>query len=224
MTTRTLPWFETLTDSVYALGAAAREAQRAYRSALIACDQYALERLRPIDGAVTLTGEPSSTLPYRPHDHALFAIGDVLAGQRDRLRTLYSRTAHSYAYGTTWALLRVLDGDQPPHVAIQRTADGYDVIPHELCPIPPAMPRLERWVGHGRLESARQRMLRCDEAGDFADDLSDQPELSDHDAGLFHDALDVAGGLPDAAYAYGEQAENALHFALLEPRTQHRTQ
>lgn len=58
MTSTTIPWFETLTDSVAALGAAAREARTAHRAARAAGAQCSLDRLRPVDGASPSPGRP----------------------------------------------------------------------------------------------------------------------------------------------------------------------
>jgi hypothetical protein len=215
----TTPWFESLADSVYALGAAAREAQRAYRAAEIAQQHYDLDRLRPIDGEVALDDRVPSTIPFRPHDDALFRIGNTLQEQTNALRRLYAQTADAYAYGTTWAILRVLDGHQPATVSLGRTSEGYSIIPGELCPVP-LMPRLERWNNYPKFVHARAQMLRCEEAGNYADYLDEQPHLSDHQAGEFHDALDTASNLPDAAYAYGVLAESALRVAWNLTRNQ----
>ncbi|MEV6669944.1 hypothetical protein [Streptomyces sp. NPDC051162] len=213
-------WFESLTDSAFALGAAAREAQRAYRSAQLTTDHYDLDRLKSVDGELVIAGRSMLSPSFRPHHHALFVIGDTLREQEDKLRALYWQTSIAYAYGTARAILQVLDGQQPAAVELERTRDGY-AIPQELCPVPPAIEGLARWVGAEKFERARQVLERCDFAGDFADHLHAQDYISDHEAGELHQALDTASGLPDAAYAYGELAESALHFALLEPRTQH---
>ncbi|MBW8088492.1 hypothetical protein IGW14_10710 [Streptomyces hygroscopicus subsp. hygroscopicus] len=222
--TSPMPWFETLTDSVYALGAAAREAQRAARTAELARDAYDLDRLRPVDGEVRLDGRAPGGVPFRPHDAALFTIGDVLMDQAHKLRTLYSQAAEGYAYGTAWAILRVLEGQQPDAVQLGRSREGFYVIPGELSPLPPLMPGLERWNGYNKLVHAHARWAICEEAGLFAEYLDEQPQLSDHEAGELHEAIDTATGVPDAAYAYGQLAESALRFALLEPRAQHARQ
>ncbi|MFF4210710.1 hypothetical protein ACFYZE_15410 [Streptomyces sp. NPDC001796] len=217
----TLAWFDSLTDSVFALGAAAREAQRAARAAELERDAYSPDRIRLLDAAVHVDGRDPGSVPFRPHDAAVFAIGDTLSKTARALRELYLNTALAYGYGTAWAILRVLDGQQPAAVHLRRTVDGHYMLPAELCPVPPAMPALERWNGYATFERARLHLVECDAAGMHADFLGDQSELSDHEAAELHTALDVAAGEADAAYAYGVRAESALHFALLEPKAQH---
>ncbi|MEU8870276.1 hypothetical protein AB0D24_03775 [Streptomyces javensis] len=219
--TSPMPWFESLTDSVYALGAAAREAQRAARTAELARDAYDLDRLRPVDGRIRIDGRGSQAVPFRPHFRALLTIGDILTDQANQLRRLYTQAADGYAYGTAWAILRVLDGQQPDAVHLGRSPEGFYIIPGELCPIPSLMPGLERWSGYEEFVQTHAQWAICEEAGLYAEHLDEQPKLSDHEAGELHKALDTATGTPDAAYAYGQLAESALHFALLGPRAQH---
>ncbi|MFD9631678.1 hypothetical protein [Streptomyces violascens] len=217
---KTQPWFETLADSAYALGAAACEAQRAARTAELARDAYSLDRLRPVDGYVRLDGRDAS-MPFRPHDAVLFTVGDVLSEQANKLRALYNQAATGYAYGTAWAILRVLDGDHPDAVALGRTQEGYYVIPGELCPVPPLMPALQGWNDYPKFVAAHARMAICEEAGLFAEYLDEQDPLSEQDAAAFHEALDTASGTADAAVEFGHLAQSALHFALLKPRAEH---
>lgn len=219
--TATRTWFDSLTDSAYALGAAARETRRAAQSARLAREQYEPGRIRLLDAAVHTGGQVPGAPPFRPHDAAVFAIGDTLSQAANQLSRLYTNTATAYAYGTAHAILRVLDGQQPAAVQLERTPDGHYILPRELCPAPPAMPALQRWNGYRGFEQARARLTECDAAGMHADFLDDQPHLSDHEAAELHAALDIAAGYADAAYAYGERAESALHFALLEPKSHH---
>ncbi|CAM5662298.1 hypothetical protein [Streptomyces purpurascens] len=214
-------WFNSLTDSVFALGAAAREARRAARTAQLTREQYDPDRVRLLDAEVHVDGSTSGGAPFRPHDAAVFTIGDTLSKTATVLSALYTNTALAYAYGTAWAILRVLDGEQPAAVQLGRTRDGHYILPRELCPVPPVMPGLERWNDHTKFEQARRHLAECDAAGMHADLLDEQPELSDHEAAELHAALDVAAGFPDAAYTYGELAESAMHFALLGPKAQH---
>lgn len=213
-------WLDSLTDSAYALGAAAREAQHAARTAQLAHDTYSPDRLRLLNAEVHTSEHPTGT-PFRPHDAAVFAIGDTLSKTTRVLRKLYLNTALAYAYGTVWAIRQVMDGAQPAAVRLRRTQDGHYMLPADLCPVPPALPALERWNGYAEFERARARLLEIEDAGTVADHLDAQPYLSDRDAADLHTALDVVSGHADAAYAYGVLAESALHFALLEPRAQH---
>ncbi|MGY3335941.1 hypothetical protein ACVW0K_002040 [Streptomyces filamentosus] len=218
MTRTTLPWFETLTDSVFALGAAARETRTAHRAAQAAVAQYDLDRVRLLDGEITVPGRFS---PSRPHDRAVMGIGKALQKGRDRMERLYTDAALSYAYGTAWAILRVLDGQEPPRVELGLTAEGGLSIPAELAPIPPVITSLERWCDSAKFDKARERWWECDSAGEYADSLSDQDYLADHEATEMHQAYAEARGLADAAYAYGVLAESALHFALLGARARY---
>ncbi|WP_406508423.1 hypothetical protein [Streptomyces sp. NBC_00212] len=213
-------WFESLSDSVYALGAAAREAQHASRTAEVARDSYDLNRLRPVDGRVQVDDRPD-TMPFLPHDQALFAIGDIFSEQADRLRSLYVHAAIGYAYGSIWAILRVLDGQHPDAVQLGRTSEGFYLIPGGLHRDPSTMTGLKHWNHYPQFIAAHARMLLSESAGMHADCLSDQPHLTDREASELHQALDSAASLPEATYAFGVLAESALHFALLEPRAQH---
>ncbi|MFI8256963.1 hypothetical protein [Streptomyces filamentosus] len=218
MPRKTLPWFETLTDSAYALGAAAREARTALQAAEAAVAQYDLDRVRLLDGEVTVPGLFS---PTRPHDRAVMGIGKTLQECRNRMEHLYTDAALSYAYGTAWAILRVLDGQEPPCVELGLTAEGHLTIPSELAPIPPVIAGLNRWCDNAKFDKARQRWRECDSAGEYASALADQEYLADHEANEMHQALDVTQGEADAAYAYGVLAESALHYALLGARARH---
>lgn len=213
-------WFESLTDSVFALGAAARETQRAARTAELEHTAYDPDRIRLLDAAVHIDNAPSS-VPFRPHDAAVFTIGDTLSKTVRVLRELYLNTALAYGYGTAWAIGQVLDGQQPHAVKLGRTGDGHYKLPADLCPVPPAMPALEQWSGYRKFEQARARLLDIEDAGNVAEYLDQQPYLSDRDATDLHAALDIVAGHADAAYAYGVLAESALHFVLLNAKAQH---
>ncbi|MFI8792262.1 hypothetical protein [Streptomyces sp. NPDC055105] len=213
------PWFESLTDSVLALGAAARETRAAARAAELADAAYDVDRLRPVDGELHLDSHPTGSVPFRPHDAALFAIGDAHMKHAFTMQRLYANAALGYAYGTAWAILRVLEGERPPAVWLGRSDEGAYYVPGELCPVPPLVPQLERWCDYPKLVAARDRWAHCEQAGLFAECLDEQPHISDHDAGQLHVALDTAAGSPDAAYTYGELAESGLRFALPTART-----
>lgn len=210
------PWFKSLPDSVFALGAAARETRAAARAAELADAAYDLDRLRPIDGELHLDNRPASSVPFRPHDAALFDIGGALMTHAHKMQRLYVYAVLGYAYGTAWAILRVLEGEQPPAVQLGRSDEGAYYVPGEVCPVPPLMPQLERWNDYPKLVAAREEWARCEEAGLIADGLDAEEHLSDHEAGRMYVAVDMAEGAPDAAYAYGQLAESGLRFALLK--------
>ncbi|WP_314242309.1 hypothetical protein [Streptomyces sp. DSM 40907] len=217
MTRTTIWWFESLTDSVSALGAAAREARTAHRAAQAATAHYSFNRLQPVDGEITVPGN-LSTIPSRPHDRALFAIGQSHHRHEQRMADLYDDAAAGYAYGAAWAILRVLDGHQPPLVELGRKPDGRNAIPDELFPVPPAFKALDPWDGHQRFEQARQELERLGELWAYVNDI-DSPDIPD----TFNlpDALDDLDAFPDAAFTYGQIAEFALTFTLLDTRQQH---
>ncbi|MFE7411468.1 hypothetical protein [Streptomyces laurentii] len=219
MSRKPLPWFETLTDSAYALGAAAREARTAHQAAQAAAAQYDLDRVRLLDGEITV---PGLFTPPRPHDRAVMGIGKALQECRDRMERLYADAALSYAYGTAWAIQQVLDGQEPPRVELGWTPEGHLILPTGLVPVPPEFDGLERWCDHGRFEQARKRWEACDYAKEYADELAGQEYLADHEASEMHQAYGDARGLTDAAYAYGVLAESALRYALLGARTRAR--
>ncbi|MFF7438698.1 hypothetical protein [Streptomyces sp. NPDC008122] len=213
-----LPWFESLTDSAFALGAAARETRTAHQAAQAATAQYDLDRVRLLDGEITV---PGLFTPPRPHDRAVMGIGKALQQCGDQMESLYTDAALSYAYGTAWAILRVLDGQEPPRVELSHTAEGDLIIPRGLAPVPPQIAGLERWRDNPKFEQARKRWESCDYAGEYASALADEEYLSDHGAYEMHEAYGEARGITDAAYAYGVLAESALRYALLGPRARH---
>jgi len=208
MTKRTQPWTASLQDSVYALGAAARECQAAYRAAVIAKGHVDLDRIRLLDGKV-LRRDTGYTGEQEPHLAALSRIGDVQLNNQHALERLYEEAARAYAHGANWAVQQVLSGAQPAHVELKAGPDGRYV----FAAFMPVL-QLDRYAKANALEAARRTYERCLVAGFEAEGIADQDYISDHDAGQMHESLDVAEGLPDAAYAYGVQAESAVHFAI----------
>ena len=75
---------------------------------------------------------------------------------------------------------------------------------------PPRLPKLERWSGYAKFVQAHAWWAICEESALFAEYLDEQTELSDHEAGELHEALDVAAGTADVACAFGALAESAL--------------
>ncbi|MFD4863688.1 hypothetical protein [Streptomyces sp. NPDC058412] len=221
MTRTTMPWFETLTDSVTALGAAALEAQRAWQGAQVTSHHYDYLRLRPLEGTVTDPGLHHGAPPVYPYDGMIAVLATFHMAHEQALRSVFTTAALSYGYGAAWAIHQVIDGQQPPAVELTMASPGTFVIPNSLAPVPPAMPALDRWNGAKRFEQARQRMEAADMAGDYAAALADEDYLADHEASAMHDAETAAQDLPDAAFAYGQLAETALRYALLDTRHPH---
>lgn len=207
------PWHYTLEDSVYALGAAAREAQRAWKAADLAVQSVDLDRVKTVGGQVVFTGRPSYA-PHYPHDQALMIVGDVLRDAEQKLRDIYERTALAYAYGTAWAIEQVQAGKQPPFVELKRDAAGQPVL--GLLPQIDLTP----CVIAPKLDAARETLITCETARSLGDDLAAQTYLADHEAGEMHAAWEQGDGLPDAAYAYGLLAESGLHFVLIGPKAE----
>jgi hypothetical protein len=213
------PWRRSLEDSVWAL----RDAAREYRAALYLAESGAwsveLDRTRRVDGAVTLANRQTvhgNTLPIRPHDKALYAIGDAYRTLRDTLTRGYEVAAMAYAYGAAWATRQVLDGHAPTAVEFAGRDDGQLTHPHPLSiAIGTTDGRdVARWSGAAKLAAARERLTDCQAAGEYGEELASREYLADHEAGWMHEAWGIADGLPDAANAYGTQAEHALAFAL----------
>ncbi|MER6255724.1 hypothetical protein ABT224_30670 [Streptomyces sp. NPDC001584] len=218
MTRTTIWWFETLTDSVSALGAAAREARTAHRAAQAAGAQYKFDRLRHVDGAIADPCQPSA-VPDRPHDRALLSIAVSHLAHECRMAELYDDAAAAYAFGAAWAILRVLDGQQPRLVELSRQADGRTAIPDELFPVPPAFKGFDTWDGHKQFEQAHEELERVGDLWAYVRGLN-QPDIPDT-----FDLLDVNEKLaaaPDTAFTYGQIAESALTFTLLDHRHPYR--
>ncbi|MCX4805073.1 hypothetical protein OG594_26280 [Streptomyces sp. NBC_01214] len=218
MTRTTIGWFETLTDSVSALGATAREARIAHRAAQAAGAQYKFDRLRHVDGAIADPCQPSAVLD-RPHDRALLSIVAGHLAHECRMAELYDDAAAAYAFGAAWALLRVLDGQQPPLVELVRQADGRTAIPDELFPVPPAFKGFDTWDGHKQFEQAHEELERV---GDLWAYVRGLDELDVPDTFDLLDVNEKLAAAPDAAFNYGQIAESALTFALLDHRHTHR--
>ncbi|MFF9279564.1 hypothetical protein [Streptomyces griseosporeus] len=208
MTTRQQPWHESLFDSVHALGAAARECQRAHRAAVIARDHVDLDRIRLLDGKI-LRRSPSYAFEQEPHLTALSRIGQAQLELEQQLQRLYEEAARAYAHGAAWAVTAVVAGRQPAHVEVPADTTHYG-----------RLPELNLSFTQGpALEDARRAYERCLDAAEYAEDLGGQPHLSDYEAGEMHRALDAATHIADAAYAYGVLAESAYNFVTRNART-----
>lgn len=208
-TTTAVPWFESLTDSVYALGETAREFQRAHQAARLATASVDIGRVRIHKGrALRLSVQGNGQGSYTPHGHALSTLGRLYMDLEHRVENEYKRTALAYACGAVWAVRQILtDGGTPSFV----------LPPDDLA----AMPGLDRYAGAPALAAARDTLDRCLDAGRYGEELAERDYLADHEASDMHDAWRVAGGLANAAYAYGLLGERAVHFALLGPKNDH---
>ncbi|MEV0475505.1 hypothetical protein [Streptomyces prunicolor] len=209
MTKPSQPWTMSLEDSVFALGAAARECQAAARAAAVTTSHYDLDRLRLLDGKV-MRRRQAYTGEQEPHLAALSRIGQAQLQTKHQLERLYEETAQAYAHGANWAVRTVKAGEQPAHVVLKvdHVDDSYE--------FSASMPTLdlERFSQSVQLQAARRVYERCIVAGYEAEGIDRQAYISDHEAGEMHTALNIAAGLPDAAYAYGVLAEAALRWTL----------
>ncbi|MBZ4321468.1 hypothetical protein [Streptomyces huiliensis] len=196
MTKPAVAWFQSLTESVFALGAAARELRMANNTATTVAWSVEPHRLLPVDGVLSVPGEPF----FRPHDVAIWQVAHAYRRLENSTKRLYENTALAYAHGAAAAALSVLVGERPRYAELRRD-DGWYTLPPIHLPDPAG--HLGQWDGASRLAELRSALLqRLDEVEDTATKLR-----------CSADEFSVA--LADAAYAFGEQAESALHFALM---------
>jgi hypothetical protein len=210
----TAPWFHSLTESVYALGAAAREYRTANQAARTASWHIDPLRLLPVDGTVSVVDRDY----IRPHDDAVWKIGDLYSELGSRTKKLYENAALAYAYGTTAVLVSVLKGERPSHIELGR-GDGLYVLPP--IPLPDLSEELGNWRDSQGLSALRQNVAERECAVAAVNDLLSCEDLADYESADMTHASEVAAGLADSAYAYGEQAESALHFALIASNPNH---
>ena len=97
-------WFHSLTDSVNALGAAARELRAAHQHARHTARAADPARLIPVPGLLNVTGDE----PVRPHDEALWGLSDLYMVLEHHTKELYENAALGYAYGTAGSIEAVL--------------------------------------------------------------------------------------------------------------------
>lgn len=221
------PWFEHLTDSVRALGEAAREWRLADRAAALAEAHVGLERNVLHEGRVTHQPGPD-TVPFRrhtrtnhrPHTRAFFELQRIYMEHRWLTRRRYRESAMLFASGAAWAIARVQAGEQPGQVVFD--LDEYESpapMPH-----PYGVTGLDGYLHARKLTQAYERLLAKDHAREVAEEIAgrDEDEVTERDAGDMFDAADAARGIEDAAYEYGCLVEQALGFVLLGPKDAHR--
>jgi hypothetical protein len=215
------PWFEDLTDSVRALGEAAREYQLAHAAARNLRAGVDPDRRRLLEGKVA--GQPEATakgwhrapVTREPHADAVFTLTDTYGGLVSKLGELYENAALCYAAGCAWAICTVQAGHNPNGVILHLGDDRRTLLPGSF-----QVEGLERYAQGKQVAAAYERLAVCLDAAGYAADLDRQHHLLDHEAAWMHDALDVAAGTADAAYTYGVLAERAVQFTLIEPRRQ----
>ncbi|MCC9712046.1 hypothetical protein E4N62_46695 [Streptomyces sp. MNU76] len=221
------PWFEHLTDSVGALGEAAREWRLADRAASLAEDHTRWERGVLHEGRTTHEPGPD-TVPlhrrtysnHRPHVRAVRELRRAYQEHRSLTRRWYGHTAMLFASGAAWAIAQVQAGGEPRQVVF--TLDHYErpaPIPHGY-----SVEGVEAYAGAEKLAAAYDRLRSTHLAHDVSEEIAGRPdhEVTERDAGEMFEAGDHARGLPDAAYAYGLLLEGALQYVLLDTKDAHR--
>jgi hypothetical protein len=225
------PWFEQLTDSVRGLGEAAREWQLADQTAALLEVGVQWERRAVHEGKVT--GQPGpeargwEAKPVRrtPHEMALSALQRAYMDHRFFTRRNYERAALLFASGAAWAVRQVRAGGNPDRVVLAIDTDDR----RELIAGADFNADLEalqegRYSNAGKVAAAHLTLMRCLDARARGEELGDHDYITEHEAGEMHDCWRIAEGLADAAYTYGRHAEDALQFALLGPKEEHRRQ
>jgi hypothetical protein len=216
VTTKTLHWTDSLTDSVYALWEAATEYRTAYLTAYLARQgaEYDRRRIHPGDISIRtpLAGGGTHHRRRAPHDMALSQVLHTFRTAERELQQRYENAALQYASGAAWAIAAVQRGETPPVVEFTEAAPDSDPVLHHL-----GTSGLDRYAGQRALQAAYADLRARLDAIDYAEDLAMRDHLADHEAGAMHTALDTAAGVADAAYAYGQLAHKALHFVLLGP-------
>ncbi|WKK26966.1 hypothetical protein QZH56_16045 [Streptomyces olivoreticuli] len=210
----TIAWFDSLTESVAALGAAARETRFANQAARAALWAVEPGRLQPVHGLLSVPGK----YMIRPHDVALGQLHDLCRSHQCGTAALYENMARAYAYGTATALLAVIKGEQPQFVELCRDEAGQYSTPFSL--LPDFREALGHWVGIDRLDALRWEVDSRQHAADVADAFAQCEELADYESAALTEARALAAGLADSWCAYGEQAEAALHFLLTSGESQ----
>ncbi|MFC9601991.1 hypothetical protein ACFTTN_00800 [Streptomyces niveus] len=212
MSKPTTAWFDTLTASVQALGAATREYRMAERAAHNALWNTDATRLLPANGAVGVPGRDS----VRPQHDALRQLRELHTEMHERTKALYENAAVAYAHGAAAALHSVLVGKRPHHVELARDGGRY-VRPTGR--LPNLRSFLGEWAGGPWLATLREQVIEREHARAIVADFEFFEDLADCMVPEWSHASERAAGLADSAHAYGEAAEGALYFVLLTSRT-----
>ncbi|MCM2390164.1 hypothetical protein [Streptomyces albipurpureus] len=213
------PWFESLTDSVEALRETAGEWQLAHRAALLTQETVCFTRRQLHEGqTVRVRGDLHErawdhTRTSQPHGKAISALSRLYADQARRLEREYEDAALLYASGVAWAIRQVQTGAQPAHVQFDADGDG-DPVPHGRLEVT----GIDQLSTAPRIKAAHDAVAHRQIAAEHAEELAGREYVSDHEASEYHEAVAASAGMSDAAYAYGQAAEGALRWVLLQPR------
>lgn len=217
------PWFEHLTDSVRALGEAAREWQLADQTARLLEAGVQMERRNLHDSKILLQGPAArgwDSKPRRraPHASAVMDLQKIYMEHGFVTRRNYEHAALLFACGVARAIAEVRAGEQPDSAHFHLDADRNPVIGGYN------IGDLTGYVNAEKITAAYEQVLRMDQAAEYAEEIAgrEDHEVSERDAGDMFACGELAQGLPDAAYAYGRLAEGALQFVLLGPKDAHR--
>ncbi|MEV0527082.1 hypothetical protein AB0I66_26980 [Streptomyces sp. NPDC050439] len=214
MSDTTRVWFHDLTESVFAVGAAAREYRTAHQAAQAAAWHFEPARMAPEDGAVSVVGRYFS----HPHHEALRYLKEIQDSTELRIKLRYENTALAYAYGTACAVAGVVNGERPRHLEFVRR-DGLYELPTEA--LPNFEDALAEWSGGPNLVALGEILTEHVRARDLAREFSFYEDFADCHSPEAAEASEFAAGLADAAYVYGVAAERALQFVLLNLQKHH---
>ncbi|MEU3346380.1 hypothetical protein ABZ723_15620 [Streptomyces sp. NPDC006700] len=228
---KTAPWFEHLTDSVRALGEAAREWKLASTAASLAYAHADIDRHPWHAGKVTGQTIPEDggwaaelAATRSPHMNAVFALQRHYLNAKHATANGYEDAALLFASGAAWAIRQVRAGEQPGRVvfAMDRT-DQRNLVAGSLDAEADAF-KEARYSEAAKLRAAYDRAMDCFHARFDAEGIDGQDYIADHEASEMHELWVISEGLADASYSYGLLAERALQFVLLGPKDAHRKQ
>ncbi|MEU8196370.1 hypothetical protein AB0C10_21540 [Microbispora amethystogenes] len=217
------PWYVTLKAGVSALGEAARTYRDAYRAAEAMASITYAPRVEVHEGRVT--GQPgpeargweAKPKSLEPHGRAVFEVSSLNQHHADELKSRYEDAALRYASGAASAIRMVQAGETPARPVLPLNAERR----LEWGGLEIEVPAEARYAGAEKLTAAYATLSHLLGQRQYAEDLSAQEYLADHEAGWMHDAWHEAEGIADAAYAYGCLAHRAVHFVLLGPKAEH---
>ncbi|MFI5703649.1 hypothetical protein ACIA78_26830 [Streptomyces xanthochromogenes] len=209
-----IPWFHSLTQSVAALGLAAREYGMAAQSARLAAWSVDSARLAVVPGTVSVRGRHYLS----PYDDSVRQLSELHTEVERQIRDLYENAALAYAYGTAAVVTSVREGRCLSHVELGRI-DGRYVIPKE--PLPHFGGALDEWLGGPYLGLLRDIVIEHVRAKKEIRERDFFEDLADCESTQFAEVSELASGLADSAMTYGEHVERALHFVLVGAKENH---